>query len=278
VADAEVGAIGGRVEFEDKSSSTLDLVSQKIDELDQKLGGLGAKFVETTSSFFTAEAALEAVKEAAHLVAETLKEITIEGSHAADIEGVFEHLTESAGVLGEELLTKTREGLRGTATDLDIMTRINQNLAVGLNLTADQLEILSKGAFTLAKATGGSAAEAMDKLSDAMVTGRVRSIQLLTGKIDLAAIEDKFAESLGTSTDHLTAQGKQAAIQQGILEKVADATDRIGETQTRLADKLQQSRVAFTNLEEEIGTAIATSPVLNAAYDSIHTAIHDAFG
>jgi hypothetical protein len=136
---------------------------------------------------------------------------------------------------------------------MDIMTRVNQNLSVGLNLTAEQMDTLAKGAFALAKATGGDVAGAMDKLSDAMVTGRTRSIALLTGKIDLAAAEDAYAAKLGVTTDHLSEQGKQAAIQQAILEKVGEATERIGDSQVRLADKIQQVKVEFAELRRGTG-------------------------
>jgi hypothetical protein len=273
-----VGTVKGTVELEDRMSTAVDLLEHKIESLDEKFGGMGRHFAETASSFFTAEAALDAVREAAHLAAETLQEITIEGSHAADIEDTFDHLTERAGLFGDTLLSKTREGLRGTVTDMDIMTRVNQNLAVGLNLTASQMDTLAKGAFALAKATGGDVAGAMDKLSDAMVTGRTRGIAMLTGKIDLTAAEDRFAESLGTTTDHLSEQGKQAAIQQAILEKVGEASERVGDVQVRLADKIQQVKVEFQNFLEELGTAVATSPVIAAGFDNIRAALESAFG
>lgn len=274
----DIGTLSGRVELEDHMSSSIDLLGHKIEELDEKFGGLGHHFVETAASFFTAEAALDAVKEAAHLAAETLKEITIEGSHAADIEDTFHHLTEGAGELGDVLLSKTREGLKGTVTDMDIMTRVNQNLAAGLKLSESQMVTMSQGALALAKATGGSTAEALDKMSAAMVTGRTRGIAMLTGKIDMAAAEERYADKLGVTTDHLTEQGKRMAIQEAILDKVAAATDRVGEPTIRLADKIEQVKVSFANFEEEVGTAIATSPVVAAGFDGIRDAIGEAFG
>lgn len=278
MSDANVGTVKGTVELEDRMSSAIDLLEHKIESLDSKFGGLGHHFAEQATSFFTAEAALDAVKEAAHLAAETLKEITIEGSHAADIEDTYEHLTESAGLYGDELLGHMKEALHGTVDDTDLMIRVNQNLAVGLNLSTEQMDTLSKGAFALAKATGGDAKQALDSLSDAMVTGRVRSIQLLTGKIDLQAAADKYALSLGVMADHLSEEGKQHAIQAVILEKVAEANERVGDTTVRLADKIQKIRVDFQNFGEELGMAIATSPVVAAGFDGIHDALAEAFG
>lgn len=273
-----IGVVKGTVELEDQMSSALDLLEHKIESLDTAFGGFGAHVAEQATSFFTAEAALGALTETAKLAADTLKDITIEGSHAADIEDTFQHLTENAGLLGDTLLDKTRKGLQGTVTDMDIMTRVNQNLAVGLNLTDDQMEVLAKGAFALAKASGGDAAGGLDKLSDAMVTGRVKGIGLLTGKIDLVAAEHDYADSLGKSFDRLTEQEKQYATQQIILQKVAEATDRIGDVHIRLADKIQQVKVEYANFMEELGTAVATSPVISAGFDGIRSAIEGAFG
>jgi hypothetical protein len=274
----DVGTLTGRIELEDRLTNVLEQVGGAIGKFEHGWKEAGTSVLEGAASFVTAEAAIEGFKEIVHIAAETLKEITIEGSHAADIEESFNHLTAAAGLSGDVMLGKLREGLHGTVTELDLMTRVNQNLAVGLNLSADKMEVLSKGAFALAKATGGDAKAALDTLSDAMVTGRIRGIQLLTGKIDLADAETKYAAKLGTTTDHLTMEGKQAAIQEIILEKVASATDRVGEAHVRLADKLQSARVGFANFEEEVGTAIATSPVLAAGFDAIQAALREAFG
>lgn len=259
-------------------SPAVDTAIHKIDELDEKFGSAGKHIAETAAAFFTAEAAIEAMKEAAHLAAETLKEIVIEGSAAINVEKTFERLTESAGLLGNTLLTKVREGLHGTVTDMDIMVRINQTLGAGLKLTEEQMGTLAKGAFALAKSYNIDVTTAMDRLSDAMVTGKTKSIALLTGKIDLAAAEDAYAAKMNTTTDKLTEQGKAAAIQEAILRKVKEATDRVGEGQVTLADKFKQAEVGIKNWEEELGTSIAMSPHVSKAFDDIRDSILHAFG
>jgi hypothetical protein len=274
----DIGTLTGRIELEDRLSNALEQVGGAIGKFEESWKEAGSSVLQGATSFITAEAAIEGFKEIAHLAAETLKELTLEGSHAADIEQTFDHLTTAAGLSGDVLLGKLKEGLHGTVTDMDLMTRINQNLSVGLNLSADKMKILADGAFTLAKATGGDAKTALDSLSDAMVTGRVRSIQLLTGKIDLAGAEQAYADKLGTTVDHLTQEGKQAAIQEVILNRVASATARVGEEHVRLADKLQQVKVDFANFGEELGTAVATSPVLAAGFDAVREALSSAFG
>lgn len=273
----EIGTLSGRIELEDGLTSKVDLMVAKIDQLDGRFGGLGGRLAETTASFFGAEVAIEAVKAAGDLLLHTLEEITIEGSHAADIEDTFVHLSGGSQEASGKL-TILRDGVRGTVTDLDLMRRANQNMAAGLSLTAGQMKTMTDGAFALSKMTGGDVSESLDKMSAAMVTGRVRGVQMLTGKIDLAAAEQVYADKLDTTTDHLTTQGKQAAIQEAILDRVAAATARVGEQHVRLADNVKQGEVVWANFEEEIGTAVATSPVIAAGFDMIRQAITNSFG
>lgn len=277
-AGLDIGTLSGRIELEDRLSPVLDLSQVKVEQFEAMFSKLGHTVVENAESFFLAEAALDAIKEGAHLAAESLKEIVIEGSHAAQIEATFDRMTASAGQFGDELLGHLRVGVHDTITDLDLMTRVNQNLAVGLNLTTQQTDVLAKGAFALSKATGGDTASAFDRLSDAMVTGRVRGVQLLTGKIDLADAEDRYAAALGTTSDKLNAVDKQHAIQEEILRKVAENTARVGEETFSLADKFTAVSVGIANFKKDLGEAIATSPHIQAAFEAIEGAIQDAFG
>jgi hypothetical protein len=89
----DVGTLSGRIELQDFVSGAIDLVNHKIDQLDEKFGGLGHHIVASAASFFTAEAAIEAVKEAAHLAVETFDELVIGGSKVAGVEQNFENLT-----------------------------------------------------------------------------------------------------------------------------------------------------------------------------------------
>lgn len=274
----EVGTLSGRIELEDRLGPAVAEINNKLDILNEKFSQSHGSALKAAEGYLGAELALEGIKKGAELVTDAIKELTIQGSHASDIEDTFHRLTDAAGIAGDTLKTKLSTALHGTVDDTDLMVRVNQNLSTGLKLTTDQYETMAKGAFALAKATGGNAAEALDKLSDAMVTGRVRSIQLLTGKIDLAAAEDKFAAKLGTTADRLSEEGKQAAIQEAILNKVKEATERVGDQQERLADKIARAQVNAHNFVEELGMSIANSPKVIKAYDDIEAALNKAFG
>jgi hypothetical protein len=274
----DVGTLSGRIELEDKMSSTLDLLDKKINELDERFGGLGKHVAESAAGFFTAEAAMEALKEGAHLAVETFKDLTTEGAVIADVERNFNRLTTNAGQLGSELLGTLSEGLHSTVTNFELMKTVNKDLAAGLQLTSDQYDVLTRGSFALAQATGGDVKQALDIVNDAMLTGRTRSLQLLTGKIDLTGAERDFAAALGTTADKLSEEGKLQSARNAILESVAKATERLGEQTDGLDEKVAQARTQWANFYEDIAKSVATSPSVIRAFDTIRDAVVGAFG
>lgn len=274
----DIGKLAGVIELEDHLSGVLELIEQKVDKFDSKFGGFGAHVAEQATAFFTAEAALHAMEGALHLGIETLKELTLEGAGVADVEDNFNHVTAAAGRLGEALLGALREGTHNTITDFELMKTVNSNLAAGLDLTDKQYRELATGGFALAQAKGIDVKAAFDSINDAMLTGRTRQIAMLTGKIDLAAAEEKFAEKLGTTSDRLTAEGKLEAARAAILESVNAATARLGDQTDGLDERVAQLQTTWKNFQEDLGKTVATSPVLMAGLDGIKAALTEAFG
>ena len=273
-----IGTLSGRIELEDQFSSKLDIVTGKLSALDAKFGGVGKRIIETAGGFLTAEVALEAVKGVVHLLTGELSELVVQGSHVADTEKNFDRMTKSAGLLGDALMTTLRQGTRGTVTDFELMQRVNKDLVAGLTLTDAQFGTLSKGAFAFSKIAHIDVASALDTMSNAMLTGRTRALALLTGKIDLQAAEEKFAASLGVTTEQLSSTGKLEAARVAILDAVTAATNRVGEQTVSLADRLVQARTQWTNFQEHLGKTIATSPAVLHAMDAIGGALTEVFG
>lgn len=207
-----------------------------------------------------------------------LPELALQGSHVADVEKSFERLTEAAGLSGAALTGTLRTATHGTITDFELMKSVNQDLAAGMHLSEGQFKTLADGAFALAKATGGDVKTALDTMNDAMLTGRTRSLALLTGKIDVTAAEEKFAAALGSSKDQLTDTGKLEAMRAAILEAVGSATERLGTQTDSLADRVKQGQVTWANFEEELGKTLASSQVLATGMDGLKVALLEAFG
>lgn len=274
----DVGTLSGRIELEDKLTPVLEQINGKLESFDSKFGGVGKTILEQTTSFFTAEAALDAMKEAVSGATEELADLFTEGAKTADIEASFEHLTAGAGQLGDALIGKLQTATHGTVDSLTLMKTVNQDLAAGMKLSDTQMASLAQGALALSKATGQNVTDALGSMNDAMLTGRTRSIALLTGKIDLKTAEEAYAKSLGGTIDQLTAEGKQEADRQAILTAVAAATKRVGDSQDGLSQMLQRASASWADFQDELGKALATNPELIAGFKAIAQALSDSFG
>lgn len=223
----------------------------------------------------------DAIREALNVMKEmiaALPELAMKGAAVEDIETSFERLTEQAGLSSDVLLGTLRTATHGTIDDFTLMQRTNKDLAAGLNLTDAQFGTLAEGAYALAKATGGSTTEALNTMSDAMVTGRAKAVAMLTGKIDLKAAEESYAASLGGTADQLTAEQKIEADRIAILEGVQRGIARVGEQTDNLDDKVEQGRVTWENFQNQLGKQIAQSPVVISGIDGIKAAFGAAFG
>lgn len=274
----DIGTLSGRIEFEDHVTKTMDLILGRIDQLENGFGHLDKSVAETAAGVFTGEAAFKALEHAIDLTVETLKDMTIEGASMNDIVENFEHLTSSAGRLSSTLLGELKTGTHNTIDDLELVKTANKDLAAGMNLTDKQFRTLADGAFALAQATGGSVKEGLDTMNDAMLTGRTRALAMLTGKIDLTKAEDALAAKLGVTTDRLSEEGKLMAARTAILESVGNATQRLGEQTDGLDERADQAKASFKNFYDELAMGIAKQPEVSHAFDSISSAIGEAFG
>lgn len=274
----DIGSLAGRIELDDQLTPTLDLSQVSVKQFEEAFGHLGGTVTENAASFGLAELAVKGLENAVHLGVETIKDLTTEGAAIGDVEDNFDRLATQAGRLGANLIGSLREGTHDTITNFELMKTVNADLAAGMNLTDQQFNTLAKGAFALAQATGGDVKSALDSMNDAMLTGRTRTIALLTGKIDLTAAEQDFADSLGVSVDHLSEEGKLQAARLAILDSVGKATERIGEQTDGLDEMIAQAQTAWKNWYEELARTIATSPNVVRAFVSIRDALVQAFG
>lgn len=259
----------------------IQRIADAADTTQGAFAGLVGRVAESAAGFFTAELAIKALEAGFHAATAAASEfwdVTLKGAAVDDVEQAFKRLTEQTGRLGDSLLGQLRAGTHETITDFQLMKAANQDLAAGMNLTDQQFGTLAKGAFALAQATGGDVKTALDTMNDAMLTGRTRTLALLTGKIDAAAAEEKYAATLGTTSDRLTAEGKIEAARVAILQAVGQATERLGEQTDGLDERVAQAQAAWGNFEANLGKTVATSSVLEAGMVGVKQALADAFG
>lgn len=278
MADVDIGTLAGKVALEDKTSATVDMILSKVTALEGKFETLNPRVLETASGFVIAEGAIKLFDKALEFAVDTVKDMTLEGAKIGDIEDNFEHLTSSAGRLGSTLLGELRTGTHNTISDLELIKVANADLAAGVDLTDKQFRTMANGAFALAQAKGIDVKQALDDVNDAILKGQARGVQYLTGRIDIAAAEDTFATSLGTTADRLNDEGKAQAARIAILDAVSKATGRLGDQTDGLDEIIDQISTKWDNFYEQLSKAIGTSPAVVRAFETVRDSLVKAFG
>jgi hypothetical protein len=274
----DIGTLAGKIEFEDKISSTMDIVLTKIDKLEASFGGLNTSVKTTAEGFLIAELAMKAVDKVLEIGIDLIRDFTTEGATIADVEDNFNRLAAGANRAGETMLGILREGTHSTITDFELMKTVNDQFSAGIHLTDEQMRTLAQGGFALAQAKGIAVQDAFEKLNQAMLTGNTRSIRFLTGQIDLTKAEDDYAKKLGTTSDRLTPLEKQESAREAILLKVAEATTRLGEQTDGVDEIIAQVSTSWHNFYEELIKNVAASPNVVAAFTTVRDAIYSALG
>lgn len=239
---------------------------------------MGQRILETAAGFVTAQAAISAFRTAMGAVSHEISDLVMHGSAVADVSDNFERLTTQAGLTGKALLGALREGSHNTIADFELMKAVNSDLAAGLKLTEGQYRTLAAGAFALAQATGGDVNTAFDTVNEAMLTGRTRSLALLTGRINETKAEEDYARKLGVTKDELTEAGKMEAHRSAILEAFTQVIQRLGVQTDGLDERVGQLQARWRNFNDELGKTVANSPVLNAAFSAVEEAFSKALG
>ncbi len=273
--DVSAGILAGTIELDDQFTSKVDRLIESVSNIENRLNGMSDKgsagFLKMTTSFFTAEAAMAAFRKTVEFTESALEGL-VTGSEIADVESAYEHLTAGAN-LTYDALARLHEGTHGQIDDLELLKFENHDLAAGMVLTADQMDLMTNAAFALANATGGEVKDSLDKVNDAMLTGRVRAVQLVTGKIDLTKAEDEFAKKVGLTSAQLNDAGKVEAARTAILEKMSGITGRLGEQTDGLDERVQQVKVNYANFIGDLEKMISKSPLIGEAFDAVAEAI-----
>ncbi len=268
--EVDMGSFGKSLEVAkqtfDKAVEGLGLnFSTKIEEM---LGEGAAGFIEFSAAAVAAIAGVTAA----------ITAMAIAGSKKSDVEETFQTLTAGANLSADALINRLQTATKGTIGDFELMKTVNKDLAAGMKLTQDQYGLVGEASRALAKATGGDETEAWEKINQAMLTGRTRQVEVLTGKIDIKAAEEKYAAQLGVTVDSLTEEGKVEAKREAILTNLQGAMGRLGDQQMTFGEKVRAGVVSFENFIEKLEIGIARSPVLAELLDAVQSALSSAFG
>ena len=259
-----IGELKGIITLSDQFSGPIDKVAKS-------LGMTSQSFTAVTQFAGLAVGAIGAATAA--VVA-----LGSRGADVADVRSAFDGFSEAAGASADVMLGKLQEGTLGTISNFDLMKLANKALGAGLVKSADDMGTLAEGAQLLADRTGGSAKEAFETLTSTIATGRTAGLKQLGLFVDTKVATEEYAKSLGKSAGALTDAERAQALSTGTLKVLREQLDANGKAQADFGDNVQKARVFVANFTDNLGEAIATSPVVKAGMDAIGKALQDAFG
>lgn len=262
----DLGIIKGLIELEDNFTSGLGLAEAALSNFTK----------HNQESMKAVAGAVGLVTAVIGVAAAAVYNLGQRGADVQDVSNSLDHFAGSAAN-ASQILENLRRGTKGTVDDFDLMKAASHSLSAGVQLTANDFSTLGSAAFVLQNRGLGGTKEMLDLVNDALVTGRTRSLAMALGVVDSADAEANYAKSLGITKDKLSATGQVEAKRIEIMRLLNAAVKDAGDQQKDFGEKIESAKVAVKNWVDELGVAIAKSPVLAAGMDAIEKALSSAF-
>lgn len=264
----DIGTLTGTVSIEDQVSERLELIIHKVKHFAEHFDGLiGGAAVAT----FAATAAITGM-------AVSIEEMAKKGSRIQGVEDAFDKLAEQAGTTGEALISGLSTGLQYTVDKYQLMQMSTRLLSSGFKANEEDMKLIGETAREMGKATGTDAADGLQTLNQALLTGQSRLLRRYGITIDVAKAEREHAAKLGITRDELTQVGKVEAARIAMLDGMRSRVDKLGESELSNAEKFKQGWTILTQWEDALAVAITKSPHVTAAIDALGAAFSRAFG
>lgn len=263
----ELAPISGVIDLKDEYTSVLGLVAKEL-----------FTFSDETKKIFSGIAIAGGIVAATFTgIAVAAKELGERGADILDVEATLQDFAGGVGAAAA-VMEELRSGTKNTIADFDLAKNAAHLLSAGVRLTANEFGTLSQAAFVLQNRGLGGTKEMLELVSDAMVTGRTKSLAMALGVIDVGDAEAEYAKKLGTTVGMLSDSAKAEAKRITILGMLDAAVQKAGAQERDFGEQIEAARVFVTNWVDEIAKAVAASPVLAAGMDAVGKAIQDAFG
>jgi hypothetical protein len=260
----EIGELRGIISLQDLFSGPAAAVKGKI-------GDIGESFSAVTQFAGIAATAVGATVGA--IVA-----LGTRGAAVADVEDAFRGLTARAGESADVMLGALQEGTLGTISNFELMKMANSTLGSGLITSSADMKTLAAGAQLLGDRTGKGTAAAFETLTEAMAKGRTAGLKTLGVFVDSSVAVETYAKSLHKNVGDLTDHERATALSQATVAALNKELTAAGPPVADFGDLIDRGKVAVLNFTDQLGVAIARSPVVAAGLGAITGAVQSAFG
>lgn len=178
------------------------------------------------------------------------------GASYLDVENSFQRLTTSYQVNGRAIVAALREASHGSLENVDSMAYVNRALFAQNKDLARDLPKIYETARAAAAKSGEDATHIMDSLITGILRGSYRLIDNADIYLSVSEAVDQYAESIGKSTDALTLQERQSAIQNAIIDQSHGIVQAAITDQATYTEKINSVTAALANLKAAVGERI----------------------
>jgi len=262
--EISVGTLKGIITLQDNFSGPMDKVAKALGVSSKSLTAVGQAAGLAIGAITATTAAIVA--------------LGTRGADVADVQNAFNDLATAAGASADVMLDELQKGTLGTISNFDLMKTANKALGSGLVKTSADMATMAQGAQLLADRTGKDTKEAFDSLFQAMASGKPKALAQMGLFVDTKVATEAFAASLGKTAAQLTTSEKAQALAAGTLKELKNQLAAAGPATADFGDNIKRAKVGFENFTDQLGVAIATSPVVQAGMDGIAKALQAAFG
>ena len=205
------------------------------------LKGIGRTALKMGAVFFAAKGVITG-----------MKTIVESGSKLKNTEMAFKNMGASVGFT-DQAMNKFKEATNGTVTELELMTKANNAMALGIVESEDQFATMLDTAQRLGAALGQDVVQSLDSL----VTGMGRQSKLMLDNLGIMVDTDKayadYAEELGKTTSQLTEQEKKIAFNQATMKEANRIVETMGDEQETTAMKVSKLKTTFMDMAARVG-------------------------
>ncbi len=174
------------------------------------------------------------------------------GADYSEQRGILDNLARKYDLTADSIVGSMEEASEGLVSNADLMRIALGGLAKGLK--PEQLINLADAARILGDASGKTAKEALEDLTQALETGRTKGLKAYLGTaLDLEAV---FGELVGKMTE---AEKAQAMYSMTMMEATRLKKEQTGEVD-RAADSIEKLEAKYQNLMTTI--AVATKSIV----------------
>lgn len=228
-------SLAGTAEETDKASASQAEAARSSKEATSAYGGLKESVEGVRQGFEQFAGAIQSVMELGGLVIAIdavkqafgeMMDVGAEAGKIANVEQGFEHLASTAGESAGAITRAMADASRGMLDDTDLMQMYIRATITGSQQLADQLPQIITLAMAESAQGVGEFRDVLDSLIRGIEYGSPRMLRYAGIVLDASQVYDKYAESVGKSTNQLTEQERQQALLNAAMD---EAKSKLGD-------------------------------------------------